>query len=59
MKSATNPENLIKCQILDLIKYCLVYSTPLPERKLECANKECGVRQRVEITNRKRRLSMK
>jgi len=44
----SNPENLTKRQILDLIKYCPICSTPWPEGKLECADKECGVKLRVE-----------
>ncbi len=34
-----NPESLTKRQILDLIKNCPICSTPWPEGKLECANK--------------------
>jgi len=48
MESTTNPENLTKRQVLDLIKYCPVCATDWPEGKLECENEECGVKLRVE-----------
>ena len=47
-KTDTNPEGLTKRQIHDLIKVCPVCSTPWPKGKGKCANKECGVKVRVE-----------
>ncbi|MBN2230177.1 MAG: hypothetical protein JW779_11370 [Candidatus Thorarchaeota archaeon] len=44
----TNPENLNKREILNLIKVCPVCDTPWPKDRGQCANNECGVKVRVE-----------
>ncbi|MBN2230735.1 MAG: hypothetical protein JW779_14195 [Candidatus Thorarchaeota archaeon] len=44
-----NPENLTNRDILNLIKVCPVCGTPWPKDRGKCANKECGVKVRVEL----------
>ena len=46
--TATNPESLTKEQIRDMIKACPLCGTAWPKGKGTCANRECGVKVRVE-----------
>ncbi|TXT53856.1 MAG: hypothetical protein BAJATHORv1_110048 [Candidatus Thorarchaeota archaeon] len=48
MKTEPNPDNLTHEEILSFVTFCPICGTKWPRNQYICANRECGVKVRIE-----------